>query len=83
MSESYQRRWESKRGGRSVSDETRNSYYNVPVIHKPHWKWLIICYFFLGGISSASYVIAAIAELWAGATANRSPAWAATFRWPR
>lgn len=66
MSEAYERRWESKRGGRSVSDETRSSYYNVPVIHKPHWKWLIICYFFLGGISSASYVIAAIAELWGG-----------------
>lgn len=66
MSESYERRWESKRGGRSVSDETRTSYYNVPVIHKPHWKWLIILYFFLGGISSASYVIATIAELWGG-----------------
>lgn len=66
MSDSYQRRWEPKRGGRSVSDETRSSYYNVPVIHKPHWKWLIICYFFLGGISSASYVIATVAEIWGG-----------------
>jgi formate-dependent nitrite reductase membrane component NrfD len=49
-----------------VSDETRTSYYDVPVIHKPHWKWLIIIYFFLGGISSASYVIASIAELFGG-----------------
>lgn len=66
MSDSYQRRWEPKRGGRSVADETRTSYYNLPVIHKPHWKWLIIFYFFLGGISSASYVIATVAEIWGG-----------------
>lgn len=66
MSESFERRWEPRRGGRSVSDESRTSYYNVPVIHKPHWKWLVIIYFFLGGISSASYVIAAIAELFGG-----------------
>jgi formate-dependent nitrite reductase membrane component NrfD len=38
-------------------------YYGIPAIHKPHWKWLIISYFFLGGISSASYAIAAIAGL--------------------
>lgn len=34
----------------------------MPPIHKAHWKWLIIVYFFLGGISSGSYVIAAIAK---------------------
>jgi formate-dependent nitrite reductase membrane component NrfD len=38
-------------------------YYGIPAIHKPHWKWLIISYFFFGGISSASYAIAAIAGL--------------------
>jgi formate-dependent nitrite reductase membrane component NrfD len=38
------------------------SYYGVPPIHKPHWKWLIISYFFLGGLSAGSYVIAAVAE---------------------
>lgn len=41
------------------------SYYGQPVIHKPHWKWLIIVYFFLGGIAGASAVIAAIAD-WVG-----------------
>jgi formate-dependent nitrite reductase membrane component NrfD len=35
----------------------------VPVIHKPHWRWLIIWYFFLGGVSGASYAIAGVAEL--------------------
>lgn len=67
----YERRWETRRGGRSVSDESRTSYYNVPVIHKPHWKWLIIFYFFLGGLSSASYVIAAVAELFGGRDGRR------------
>jgi formate-dependent nitrite reductase membrane component NrfD len=71
MAASYQRHWEPRRGGRSVADESRTSYYDVPVIHKPHWKWLIIVYFFLGGISSASYVIASIAELFGGHDSER------------
>lgn len=37
-------------------------YYGVPPVHKPHWKWLIITYFFLGGISGGSFVLAAIAN---------------------
>src|SRR4051812_48660236 len=37
-------------------------YYGLPVIHRPHWKWLIICYFFLGGISGASAGLSAIAR---------------------
>jgi len=37
-------------------------YYGVPPVHKAHWKWLIIAYFFLGGISGGSYVIAAMAR---------------------
>jgi formate-dependent nitrite reductase membrane component NrfD len=32
-------------------------------MHKPHWKWLIISYFFLGGVSAGSYVVAAAAQL--------------------
>lgn len=39
------------------------SYYGVPPIHKPHWKWLIVAYFFLGGLSAGSYVIATVADL--------------------
>ena len=35
----------------------------MPVIHKPHWQWLIITYFFLGGIAGGSYVLASLAEL--------------------
>lgn len=71
MSASYERHWEPRRAGRSVADESSASYYNVPVIHKPHWKWLVIVYFFLGGISSASYVIATIADLFGGRQGTR------------
>src|SRR4051812_12496931 len=39
------------------------TYYGVPPIHKPHWHWLIVSYFFLGGLSGGSYVVASIADL--------------------
>lgn len=71
MGSAYQRHWEPKRRGRSTADESSTSYYDLPVIHKPHWKWLIIWYFFLGGISSASYVIAAISDLFGGRDGRR------------
>lgn len=71
----YQRRWENRRAGsrrgRSVSDESRKSYYGVPVIHRPHWKWMIVFYFFLGGISGAAYVISTVAHLFGGAEGRR------------
>jgi formate-dependent nitrite reductase membrane component NrfD len=44
-------------------------YYGLPVLHRPHWKWLVISYFFLGGIAGASYVVASLADL-AGGRAN-------------
>jgi len=50
-------------GARTAADEARSSYYGVPPIHKPHWKWLVVVYFFLGGIAGASYVIAAVSHL--------------------
>jgi formate-dependent nitrite reductase membrane component NrfD len=72
MATTYERKWETRRsGGRSVTDEARTSYYGIPAIHKPHWKWLIIVYFFVGGIAGASYVIANIANLFGGAEARR------------
>jgi formate-dependent nitrite reductase membrane component NrfD len=46
-------------------------YYGVPVIHGSHWKWLIIWYFFFGGISGTSAVIAAVARLSGGDEAAR------------
>src|SRR5919205_605324 len=71
MTDGYQRKWENRRALRSVSDESRDSYYNIPPIHKPHWGLMVIVYFFLGGISSASYVIASVADLFGGSEAAR------------
>jgi formate-dependent nitrite reductase membrane component NrfD len=39
------------------------TYYGVPPIHKGHWKWLIVAYFFLGGLSGGSYVVSTVADL--------------------
>jgi len=60
---SSDRTWEPRRRGRARDGQARITYYDQPAIHKPHWKWLIITYFFLGGIAGGSYVIASIAEL--------------------
>lgn len=38
-------------------------YYGLPVIHGPHWKWLIIGYFYCGGISGGAAAIGAMARL--------------------
>lgn len=40
------------------------SYYGIPPIKKPHWKWEIVLYFFLGGVASGAYTIATIAEVY-------------------
>jgi formate-dependent nitrite reductase membrane component NrfD len=53
-------------------------YYGVPVIHGPHWKWLVIGYFYFGGISGASAVIAAFSRL-AGGTSETQLARIATY----
>jgi len=45
---------------------SRVGYYDVPVIHGPHWKWLVIGYFYFGGISGASAVIGALSRLSSG-----------------
>lgn len=71
MSE-FQRSWENRRErARNVEDTSRSSYYGMPVIKPPHWKWLIINYFFLGGLSAGSFVIAVIARLLGGESGKR------------
>ena len=44
--------------GKSSAEPLFVGYYDIPVIHGPHWKWLVIGYFYFGGISGASAVIA-------------------------
>jgi formate-dependent nitrite reductase membrane component NrfD len=38
------------------------SYYDVPILKKPVWKWEIAGYFFLGGLSAGAYVLGRAAE---------------------
>lgn len=61
------RRWQHRRApGEPVSAETRDSYYGLPVIHGPHWRWSIVFYFVLGGLAGGSAVLAAAARLVGG-----------------
>jgi len=50
-------------GAITASTGVESSYYGVPVVKAPHWRWLIIVYFFLGGIAGASYTIGTIANV--------------------
>jgi len=36
------------------------SYYDVPLLKRPVWKWLIPAYFFLGGVAGASSTLGAV-----------------------
>ncbi|MCX2727002.1 polysulfide reductase NrfD [Thermomicrobium sp. 4228-Ro] len=61
------RTWRHRREpGQPVSAETRESYYGLPVIHGPHWRWPIVFYFVLGGLAGGSAVLAAVARLVGG-----------------
>lgn len=76
----YERRWENRRGGarrdrsrdnrprddRQAGDRPMEGYYGLPAIHGPHWNWLIVAYFFLGGIAGGSYALASVADLLGG-----------------
>lgn len=61
----------------SLSDEPENEltvgigYYGTPVIHAPHWKWLIIGYFFFGGVSGSAAAIGAYTQLFGGQSTAR------------
>lgn len=51
------------RGVVTVSSQVETSYYGMPVVKAPHWRWLVIVYFYLGGIAGASYTIGTVANL--------------------
>jgi polysulfide reductase-like protein len=48
------------------SPSLQDSYYGLPVLKKPLWTWEVPLYFFLGGISGVSAVIAFAAQLFRG-----------------
>jgi formate-dependent nitrite reductase membrane component NrfD len=39
------------------------TYYHIPLIHKAHWIWEIMLYFFLGGLAGGSYLASTLAHL--------------------
>jgi formate-dependent nitrite reductase membrane component NrfD len=44
-------------------DGVLTSYYGQSIIKAPHWRWLVIVSFFLGGITGASYTVATLAGI--------------------
>jgi formate-dependent nitrite reductase membrane component NrfD len=41
----------------------QTSYYDIPLLQKPHWGWEIEWYFFVGGIASGSAILAALSDV--------------------
>ena len=56
-------------GVRTTASDVRETYYGRPVIKPPHWRWLVIFYFFFGAIAGGSYTIGTIANFF-----SRDPA---------
>ncbi len=51
---------------RKPESETPKSYYDVPMLKPPVWKWEIATYFFLGGLSAGAYLLARTAARFGG-----------------
>ncbi|HEX5416802.1 MAG TPA: NrfD/PsrC family molybdoenzyme membrane anchor subunit [Chloroflexota bacterium] len=47
------------------------TYYDLPTLKAPVWRWEIWLYFFLGGLAGAAYAIAGLATLFGGGRARR------------
>ena len=57
-----------KHMGRPRDNEpVARTYYEVPMLKPPVWKWEIASYFFLGGISGGSFAISRMAGRFGGA----------------
>jgi formate-dependent nitrite reductase membrane component NrfD len=57
---------ESAEAGAAGRPRSHAGYYDIPVIHGPHWKWLVIGYFYFGGVSGAAAAVAAFSRLYGG-----------------
>ncbi len=49
-------------GNETWAGESYSTYYDQPLVKKAHWSWQIILYFFLGGLSGGSYLVASLAH---------------------
>jgi len=38
------------------------TYFDKPVLKRPHWGWNVVTYLFLGGLMGGSAIIAAVAN---------------------
>lgn len=47
----------------TTSDAVRDTYYGQPVIHKPHWRWMVIIYFFLAALAGGGFTVGALSDL--------------------
>lgn len=56
------------KGGRNSADSSGQepSYYDVPMLKPPVWKWEIATYFFLGGLAAGAYSLGRLAERFDG-----------------
>lgn len=50
-------------GYRTTSSGVQSTYYGQPMIKPPHWGWLVISYFFVGGIAGGTFIIGTVADL--------------------
>jgi formate-dependent nitrite reductase membrane component NrfD len=41
----------------------QTSYYDIPLLQKPHWGWEIEWYFCVGGVASGSAILAALCDV--------------------
>ncbi len=46
-----------------MAESPTTTYYDIPLLKRPLWRWEIAWYFFLEGISSGTYLLGVIAEL--------------------
>ncbi len=43
--------------------EAEEGYYGVPLLKRPSWRWEIALYFFFEGISSGSFILSSLADM--------------------
>jgi formate-dependent nitrite reductase membrane component NrfD len=58
--------------GASLPAHAAPTYYERPLLKKPHWEWEVITYLFMGGIMGGSAILVALADRRRDAQLKRS-----------